>query len=384
MATERQIAANLRNGQKSSGPKTEQGKLRSRSNALKHGMTAEVVTKVAEGPEYESRRAAWFAEFRPTTTDQIWAAEKMVASSFKIDRCNSRLDKLISGQADRARLTWDEDRFLEAEVVAKHLGANPPLVVRQLEATSHGCTVMIGRWSRLGEALDANQAWSDAERSLALDLLGLPADLRSGRTPLDPMPGCDPVQALRDLAHAQCDRLAALKSRAHDYLDSHERATAEAGLSAELTKVGQLITRYEREAWSRYHWARRVVLGTPSAKADNPLPAPVPEMIAEATPPPPLPDLDRSVPAAPAGISPVGAVLLGHLMDKIRDSETDRPARETESTSSRVRVHPANEPAGLQHIGSVAEALKTVDRTTYFSGKNRQQRRAERSKARRA
>ena len=40
MATAAQIEANLLNAQKSTGPRTDEGKARARLNALKHGMSA--------------------------------------------------------------------------------------------------------------------------------------------------------------------------------------------------------------------------------------------------------------------------------------------------------------------------------------------------------
>ena len=41
MATQAQIDANRANAQKSTGPKTPEGKAKSRRNGLKHGLTAE-------------------------------------------------------------------------------------------------------------------------------------------------------------------------------------------------------------------------------------------------------------------------------------------------------------------------------------------------------
>jgi hypothetical protein len=67
MTSFRQIEANRRNARKSTGPTTEQGKQRSRRNAVRHGLTAETVIGALE--DAEDYRA-----FEATMPNQPWNA----------------------------------------------------------------------------------------------------------------------------------------------------------------------------------------------------------------------------------------------------------------------------------------------------------------------
>ena len=68
MASEKQHWANIRNAAKSTGPKTESGKLQSRRNAMLHGLTARtVVTAIEDTQEFESFAAAIGADYQPTS-----------------------------------------------------------------------------------------------------------------------------------------------------------------------------------------------------------------------------------------------------------------------------------------------------------------------------
>ena len=61
MATSQaKVDANRRNAQKSTGPRTEEGKRRSRLNGVTHGSRAETLVLLDEDPQaLEDRRAAW-------------------------------------------------------------------------------------------------------------------------------------------------------------------------------------------------------------------------------------------------------------------------------------------------------------------------------------
>ena len=60
----KQIEANRRNAQKSTGPITEEGKLQSRRNAVRHGLTSETVIDALEDAEdYKAFEAAIIADY---------------------------------------------------------------------------------------------------------------------------------------------------------------------------------------------------------------------------------------------------------------------------------------------------------------------------------
>jgi hypothetical protein len=64
MTSLRQIEANRRNANKSTGPTTEESKLRSRRNAVRHGLCAETVVEIVEDiDDYRGFEAAIIADY---------------------------------------------------------------------------------------------------------------------------------------------------------------------------------------------------------------------------------------------------------------------------------------------------------------------------------
>jgi hypothetical protein len=104
MTSFRQIEANLRNALRSAGPKTEEGKLRSRRNALRHGLTAETVIDGLENSEdYRAFEAAVIADYDARTAVERELVLRLASLFWRLRRIISIETDLLRIQSDIAR-----------------------------------------------------------------------------------------------------------------------------------------------------------------------------------------------------------------------------------------------------------------------------------------
>jgi hypothetical protein len=101
MTSLKQIEANRRNAQKSTGPTTVDGKQRSRSNALRHGLTAETVIGVLESAEdYVAFEAAVVAEYDPQSVIARELVARLASLLWRLRRATAIETGLFAMQAD--------------------------------------------------------------------------------------------------------------------------------------------------------------------------------------------------------------------------------------------------------------------------------------------
>ena len=253
--------ANRRNAQKSSGPKTEEGKAAARANAWKHGLTATAVPAV--GPEAERVRAERIAEWRaiyaPGDGWQTWLVDELVGVSLRLARIGRMAEIQRGVAASRASGNlWVEDRRREVETIAKGMERHPAEVVAKLRLSPQGCDWLIERWAGLARLADASggRGWTDEQGRLAYDLLGTPAASRSGPigASIDEdgrLNGYAPDPAT--LARAEITRLQALRVLVAE-ADAADRELVATGWSDLPTRDLATLRRYERSAERRLYW----------------------------------------------------------------------------------------------------------------------------------
>lgn len=88
MATQKQIEANRRNALRSTGPRTLEGKLRSRANSFTHGMTGAIhVPLPHENPaDYHEMRAGLIESYAPANIQEQMLIDMICAAWVRLQR----------------------------------------------------------------------------------------------------------------------------------------------------------------------------------------------------------------------------------------------------------------------------------------------------------
>ena len=101
MTSFRQIEANRCNATKSTGPKTEAGKMRSRRNAIRHGLSAETVVEIVEDLEdYRGFEAAVIADYDARTAVERELVLRLASLLWRLRRATAIETDLLRIQAE--------------------------------------------------------------------------------------------------------------------------------------------------------------------------------------------------------------------------------------------------------------------------------------------
>src|SRR3954468_4328018 len=100
MTTFKQIEENRRNARRSTGPTTKQGKLRSRRNAVRHGLTAEtVIGSLEDAEDYRGFEAAVIADYDAQSTVERELVLRLASLLWRIRRATTIETGLFEIQA---------------------------------------------------------------------------------------------------------------------------------------------------------------------------------------------------------------------------------------------------------------------------------------------
>ena len=170
-----QLEANRKNGAFSRGPKTAEGKQRSRANALKHGMTgAGVVVSDEEAGEIATLAGELEGEMRPSGTLGRILVHRVAVMAIRLDK-SARYDEVATAKRVRdAVADLDEARDAEVAALVATIDTAPAASVRGLKRTRAGIDRLVPMWRVLRGVLDGldREPWQSAHRQRVNHLLG--------------------------------------------------------------------------------------------------------------------------------------------------------------------------------------------------------------------
>jgi hypothetical protein len=256
LVSENRIQANRRNALLSTGPKTAEGKARSRANSLKHGLCASVVVE-EDGAIVEERTHHLFWALKPQNEYHNWLVDKAAILSIRIDR-SERIERRVRDKFSlKAELTWDDDRLLEVELLGAMLESRPAQTVAALKKTPQGCEWLMTRWAMLARISDLKEPWTEEQTNLAFDMLATPSAFRKGRKPGEELDfDGKPVESSDDpaaIARREIDRLKAIREVVAD-IDEVEQALAKSDLNNDADPELRRLRRYESTLHRRFRW----------------------------------------------------------------------------------------------------------------------------------
>ena len=133
MLSDRKLAANRLNAQKSTGPKTPDGKSRASLNALKTGIFcgSKSVLPGESQADYNALRDAIFSGIDQNDSFELVLAERMIAARWKIARLNTAERRMHNDQSE------DLTRELDAPVCKSS---------SEISRNGTNCRVMSSGW----------------------------------------------------------------------------------------------------------------------------------------------------------------------------------------------------------------------------------------------
>jgi hypothetical protein len=165
--TPERLAANRRNAQKSTGPRTDAGKERSRANALKHGLTgAGIVTLEADLEQVDALSAQLQHQLNPPGPLGRILTRRVAVHAVRMERCVRQEFAELAKLARHAEADFDARRLAEVDAAVALLPLEPAKAARLLKTMPEGIDWLIDHWTTIRADLvdDTRDLWSWGHR----------------------------------------------------------------------------------------------------------------------------------------------------------------------------------------------------------------------------
>jgi hypothetical protein len=186
--SERKMAANRANAQKSTGPRTAEGKARVSQNAVIHGLRSEMIVLPNEDPaEFEAMRDGFFEDWKPPTETRRVLVERVAAGAWRLRRCVKLERDRIAEQVQEAVAAYDARVKARMDEGVRLLPIQPARAIEIFHAEHAGVFGLTRLWKALGLVAADPKAWNEPFHHIRLlNLYGQPGDADANSADLGP------------------------------------------------------------------------------------------------------------------------------------------------------------------------------------------------------
>ncbi len=169
------LQANRRNAQLSSGPKTPEGKARSRANAVKHGLTgAGIALPSEDAAAIEARFLTMQEDFAPSTLGGALLIHLAALMSVRIERCGRLEAAAVAHLRRHAGDEFELARLDDIDDLFHTITADPRGNHRRLQTSIEGVDLLLAALQGVRDQVEsgAYQTWTDEDRAQVDAFLG--------------------------------------------------------------------------------------------------------------------------------------------------------------------------------------------------------------------
>lgn len=287
------------------GPRTPEGKARSRRNALKHGLRAEECLLQELQDQRDQRLQGLCDEIQPQTIAEQFYVGRAALAMARVEVAANTIEVEAEERAHTTLRTWKIKQRKQVRKIAQNLEHDPCGTVARLESTGFGIDWLSGRWIDLLEDLEAGRSWTPEQIDQALRLLGLdpaecPDNLQDNPSALmidqlaratDENP--EASAQLQNLVLSILDDLEELGQQLHQEVDRPKMRQVAESARIDDSPAGLRLQRYEREAEAAVHRNLKAVERAAKnrseiGKMDKEAARPTPKTVQKSTAIPPL------------------------------------------------------------------------------------------------
>jgi hypothetical protein len=147
LTPEERSAINKANAAKSTGPKTRAGKMKSRQNALQHGLTAEKLALPTETDDHlQAHMTAWNDALEPKNFQEDQLVQQATLASLRIERFARAENAILTQQIIESDTEWDREQKLRCVEMVKLIQTDPAVACVELKSFVNGLAWLLSQW----------------------------------------------------------------------------------------------------------------------------------------------------------------------------------------------------------------------------------------------